>query len=131
MLFGLQKFNPSFTYYWRLTAKDWVKSPEAPNGMLQYQFRYSMNGGTESIVSNTGASTIATVNPWGPATYHFFVYVINPGAPASAPGDQPNGARLVSLTGFIPRSAVVIRRPTCSISINKTMISETHQIASI
>ncbi|GAQ84648.1 hypothetical protein KFL_001990020 [Klebsormidium nitens] len=94
------KFNPGFKYYWRLTASDWSKSPEAPNGMLQYQFRYSIEGGYEYIVS-TGASTVATVNPFGPGTYRFILYVSNPGAPASAPGDQPNGARFDGATKYV------------------------------
>lgn len=60
--------------------------------MLQYQFRYAIDGGSPMIIS-TGASTVATQIPYNTGTYKFTVYVSNPNTPASAPGDEPNGAR--------------------------------------
>lgn len=81
----------STAYQYQISAINWVKSADAPSGDLRYQFRYGVNGGTQYVFAS-GAKNVATLSPI-PGTIAVSVFIINPGTPASAAGDQPNGYR--------------------------------------
>jgi hypothetical protein len=69
---------------------NWVKSADAPSGNLLYLFRYSV-GGSGWITLSLGASNwVSFVPPEGFVVIN--VYILNPGMPPSAVGDQPSGA---------------------------------------
>ncbi|GAQ86232.1 hypothetical protein KFL_002770090 [Klebsormidium nitens] len=85
------KYTSGGGYQFKISAVNWVKSADAPSGALQYQFRYGVNGGSQYVLA-TGASNVATLSPI-PGTIAISVFISNPGTPASAAGDQPNGYR--------------------------------------
>ena len=75
-----------------LKAVDFVPSDDALPGYLLYQFRYSVDGGTEQIIAAMSTENKAKfVLPAGQIV--LVAYVSNPGTLASTPGDQPPGFR--------------------------------------
>ncbi|GAQ88514.1 filamin [Klebsormidium nitens] len=75
-----------------LKAVNFVPSDDALPGYLLYQFRYSLNGGTEQIIVAMSTENKAKfVLPAGQIV--LLAYVSNPGTLASVPGDQPPGFR--------------------------------------